>query len=428
MKYMNFYKIKLKAGALQYTIFIAIVIALLVFAFISLSYTQQRFKLKASNFVQVIHNTNLAINYASTKQMPYNEVVEIKLQEEINENTTIENKQWGIFDLVIATSTIKNETFTKNAILGGALIDRPALYLQDNNQPLVVVGNTRIEGNTYLPKQAIKRGTIAGNSYGGSQLIYGGIDLSKQTLPQLKNRESLKQLSQGFFRFENAVPLALQEDIAILNSFNKPTQLYSSASAIDLQFVTLTGNIVIQSNTVIRVHPTAILKDVLLIAPKIEIYNNVTGNFQAFATKEISIGKNCILHYPSTLIVYEEKELNTSLNTNSRLDFNHIDIQSNTKVRGVIGFLSDNEKNNYKPQIIIDENTVIVGEVYCSQNIELKGTVKGSVFTKGFIANEYGSVYQNHIYNGNIISADFPKEFGGLNIENSTKSVSKWLY
>ena len=116
------------------------------------------------------------------------------------------------------------------------------------------------------------------------------------------------------------------------------------------------------------------------------------------------------------------------MNTNNRQDFNHIEIQSNTEIRGVIGFLSDNEKNNYKPQIIIDENTVIAGEVYCNQNIELKGMVKGSVFTKGFIANEYGSVYQNHIYNGNIISTNFPKEYGGLTIENSTKSVAKWLY
>ena len=130
--------IKLKAGALQYTIFIAIVIALLVFAFISLTYTQQHFRLKTSNFLQVIHNTNLAINYTSTAQIPYNEIVTIKLSDQLNDNTTILKKHWGIFDIVNTQSSIKNEIYAKYALLGGFLQDRASLYVQENNQPLVL--------------------------------------------------------------------------------------------------------------------------------------------------------------------------------------------------------------------------------------------------------------------------------------------------
>ena len=423
------FNLKLKAGALQYTIFIAVVIALLVLAFISLTYTQQHFKGKTSNFLQTIHNTNAAVNYASNTQLAYNEIVKIKLLDNENDNTSIRKQHWGVFDLITATSTIKKETFTKNALLGGSLQKRPSLYLQDNNQPLVLVGDTRIEGNTLLPKQGVKRGTIAGNSYAGSQLIYGSTGLSKKNLPKLKNREYLKQLAQGSIQFANTIPLELSENTTILNSFNDPTQLFYSNTSIDLRMIKLTGNMIVQSSSVIKIYPSAQLIDILLIAPKIEILDAVKGNFQGFATKEISVGKNCQLGYPTSLILYEKKTGSLTIrNNNATEDWNHVQIASGTAIRGVVGFLSDNEINNYKPQISIDENSSITGEIYCNQNIELKGKITGSVFTKGFIANQFGSIYQNHIYNGKMVNTNFHEEYSGLNIENSTKNVTKWLY
>ncbi len=39
-----------------------------------------------------------------------------------------------------------------------------ALYLKDNNKPLVLVGGTRIDGKAYLPKRGVKSGNIAGYS------------------------------------------------------------------------------------------------------------------------------------------------------------------------------------------------------------------------------------------------------------------------
>lgn len=422
------FNIKLTAGALQYTIFIAVVIALLVFAFISLTYTQQHFKAKTSNFLQTVHNTNLAVNYASNMQLPYNEIVEIQLSDGTNDNTIIKKQHWGIFDLITTTSTIKKETFTKNALLGGFLQDRSSLYLQDNNQPLVLVGNTRIEGKTFLPKQGAKRGTIAGNSYTGSQLIYGSINLSKNNLPQLKNREYLKQLAQGSIQFANMIPLELSENVILLNSFNNPTQLFYSNASIDLRLIKLTGNIIIQSNSSIKVHPSAKLTDVLLIAPKIKILDKVTGNFQAFASKKISVGKNCKLKYPTSLILYEKKKNSISNQNNSNKDWNHIQIESGSEIKGIVGFISDNVINNFKPQILLEENSYVIGEVFCNQNFELKGIVTGSVFTKRFIANQFGSIYQNHIYNGRILSVNFPKQYAGLAIKKSKINIAKWLY
>lgn len=420
--------IKLKAGALQYTIFIAVVIAMVIFAFISLSYVQQQLKLKSNAYIQTIHITNLAISYAEKAEIPYNTEATINTTEGFSGNTLIIKKNWGVFDMATTISTINKEMFTKNAFIGGYISDRSALYLQDNNQPLVVVGQTRIEGKAFLPKQAVKRGTIAGNSYTGSQLIYGTVELSKKKLPQLENRKMLQSLCNGSFPFQGIHSFDLQEHGIFVNSFNNPTQVFSSNLPVDLQNISLTGNIIISSRSKIRVHESAMLKDVILIAPEIEILDHVSGNFQAFAKKKIVVGKNCGLAYPSGLILYEDKEATQNSGVSNVKDFNRIDIQEGSKIKGVIAFLSDNQLNNYKLQINIVESAEITGEVYCNGNLQLNGTVKGSVFTRNFITLAYGSVFQNHIFNGQILGSKLPLQYSGLLLENSKKSVAKWLY
>ncbi len=420
--------LKLKAGALQYTIFVAVVIALLVFAFISLSYTQRHFKLKADHFSEVVHRSNLAIDYAQNTVIPYNEITKIQISDNELENTTIQTAHWGVFDLVTATSSINKETFTKNTLLGGFNANRSSLYLQDDNQPLVLVGTTRIEGKVQLPKQGIKRGTIAGNAYSGSQLIYGSIGASNDELPVLKNKEYIKQLTRGTTLAGKSTTIELKENSSIVNSFNETAKTFSSNIPIDLRDIKLVGRIMIKSTIKIIVHESAILKDVILVAPKIEIDNNVAGNFQVFATDEIRVGTGCKLNYPSSLVVYD-KEVNSEVPWNYRNETHStIEIGSGSDVKGVVGFLSDSKRNNYKAQIVLQEGSTVTGEVYCNRNIELKGTIVGSVFTKGFIANQFGSIYQNHIYNGNILSSDFPVTYSGLLFEDNTKNIAKWLY
>jgi cytoskeletal protein CcmA (bactofilin family) len=294
---------------------------------------------------------------------------------------------------------------------------------------LVVVGQTNIEGKAFLPKQAVKRGTIAGNAYTGSQLINGTIELSKNTLPNLENRKNIQALCNGFYQFQENTLIDLQEYATMVNSFEKPTQIFKSNSAIDLKNINLTGNIVIQSGILIRIHASATLKDVIIMAPNIEILDQVEGNFQAFASKEIQVGKNCKLSYPSALVIYEPKEVRQQIyNSTDNQNLNQLVIADSSEIKGVVGFLSDNESNNYKPQLSISESAVVIGEVFCDRNLQLMGTVKGSVYTKNFITLAYGSVYQNHLYNGKILSSELAEQYSGLMLEMDTKGIAKWLY
>ena len=92
-------------------------------------------------------------------------------------------------------------------------------------------------------------------------------------------------------------------------------------------------------------------------------------------------------------------------------------------------YLEETEANYYAPQIKLEENASVLGEIYCSKNLELRGMVSGHVSTDAFIAMENGSIYQNHLYNGSINSSGLPLEYAGLLSANlEVKNIAKWLY
>ena len=99
-------------------------------------------------------------------------------------------------------------------------------------------------------------------------------------------------------------------------------------------------------------------------------------------------------------------------------------------VGGVVLAVDVSEEKQYVPQIKIEPDAKVVGEVYCTKNLELEGIVNGNVSTDSFIALEDGSVYQNHFYNGEIHSSNLDRSYSGLLLASRTnnKKVMKWLY
>lgn len=422
---------KVKAGALQLTMFVVVVIALLLAAFVILMHTHKRFKLQTSFVKETTRNADRGIQYALENKIINNDTTTVNIQDEDYKSLKIYCDYWGVFEKVTSKSIIKNNQFNKIALVGSSQpqLDRTALYIKDNNKPLVLVGNTKIQGVSYLPKQGVRTGNIAGHSYYGQSLIYGKERLSK-SLPKFDSEiiKTIKAIDEIYQGVDLDQFLELSQKRNYQNSFFSPLKVIYSKETINLSDLNLTGHISVQSETKIIVNPSSDLKDVVLVAPKIEIKNNVTGTFQAFATKEITVGNHCKLNYPSALILNEDKSFN-QLNTNANSNVKSspfVKINKGSIVKGVIAYLGTTK--NYQSQIFIDEDVTITGEVYCNKNLELLGTVYGSVFASGFVAVQSGSVYQNHIYNGTIIVDNLPQEYTGLLLENSKKGVAKWLY
>lgn len=419
--------LKIKAGALQVTLFVAIVIALLLTAFIMLVHTHKTFSIQMGFIVEASKNSNKGICYSLNHQTRLNDTVNIPLNDEDYKSLKTYRAYWGIFEKVTSIASIKNKTLKRVALIGAKQeqIHRTALYIQDNNKPLVVVGETKIEGVAYLPERGVKPGNISGQSYYGNQLIYG--QTKKSSILPKPYHETLNQIeniSQQINTIDNDQFIILEQGKTYQNSFLQPKQVLYSNNNIQLSDVKLIGHIVIRSKTKIIVDKTSVLKDVIIIAPEIEILDDVKGNFQAIATKNITIGKRVELSYPTALILNEDETLLTSENKND----NKIVINDYSTVKGVVLFSSQPKTNNFNPQIELTEQAKVIGEVYCTENIELKGTVYGSIFTNNFITREAGSIYQNHIYNGMISVKQLPIEYVGLSFEDSKKGILKWLY
>ena len=195
-----------------------------------------------------------------------------------------------------------------------------------------------------------------------------------------------------------------------------------STSEIVLSDISVIGHIIIQSKTKISIDASAQLTDVILIAPKIEIKSNVKGAFQAFATENISVAAHVTLGYPSALVLHRDYVKDESSNEKM------IYVAGHSVIKGNVLILGKTLTNNYETQAKIMSNAVIKGTVYCEHNLELRGTVYGTVYTNNFIIKEAGSIYQNHLYNAKISSDDLESEFVSLPMEQSKQGIAKWLY
>lgn len=418
---------RIKAGALQFTMFIVVVIALLLTAFIILVHTYKAFRMQTTLTLETVNHTNKGVHYALTKKLKLNDTTRVNLQDDTNKILKIHRDYWGVFEKITAVSSAKKNAFKKIALVGAPQpeTNRMALYLEDQNRPLVLVGNTRIQGKVYLPKQGVRSGNISGHSYYGQALIYGKVRTS-QSLPKLQTEllTQIKHINKAYLNMSPKQFIELGTKRTFKNSFKNPLKIIYSNASIDLSEVELTGHILVQSETKIVVGVMSKLIDIILVAPEIEIQDNVKGTFQAFASKQITVGNNCRLWYPSALVLEEkEKATISSVNLEETPD---IEIKQGVEIGGVIVFQGVTQ--NYRAQVFIDEEATITGEVYCNKNLELLGKVHGSVFTNGFVANQSGSVYQNHIYNGVINIDDLAPEYVGLPFENSKKGIVKWLY
>lgn len=415
---------KIKAGALQYVLVISIIIGILIFAFISLVYLQEKMSIKHSFTKEAISNTQMGFDYFKENEVPYNEKVVLPFIENTLATTTIEKQHWGIFDLAIVTSKVKNEFFQKVGLLGTENSKIEALYLKDNNQSLVLVGKATIIGNVSVPKQGVKSGTIAGVSYYGNQLIYGSQKRSAPQLPEIKNIAHVKIFYSNYVAV-NTEDFELKEDLKMQQSFKEKTLLYEATNTINLENVILSGNLLIVSKSAITVAASAVLEDIILMAPEIRIANNVKGSFQAIATKNIEVGVGCNLSYPTALVLLDP---GNTMPTNNKKEVPRIIIKKNTAIKGMLVFKSDNIGVNYDAQISIQENVNITGEVYCSKNLELQGSVFGAVYTSNFIVKKSGGIYSNHLYNGVINSKKLPEQYAGLQIYKASNAIAKWSY
>ena len=417
---------KIKAGALQFVLFVGAIIAVLLLMFVLVAYSHTLFLKKTDLLVDMIQGADRGLQASFEKRIPSGGTVLLPLDTDKNITTQVEKTHWGLLELRKVMTTKGKLYFEKLALVGHSGSERPALYLQDNLRPLILAGNTQILGTVYLPERGVRTGNISGYSYNAPKLIYGQENIAKKTLPVL-NEESnrqLEKLTAPFFEPEGE-DIPLTRELVLKNSFKEPLKLIKG-SRIHLEKVQLSGHIMVWASQKIVVNASSQLEDVVLIAPVIEIGDRVNGSFQAIASESLDVGKACGLDYPTVLSVGHQHQ-----DVPDQNDFvPKLSVDSRCDIRGIIIFEGpEMEFGRFRPGISIKESTSVTGTIFCSESLELKGKVYGSVATGAFIAFENGSIYQNHLYNGTINSKGLPLEFAGIGYEHEVNNqIMKWLY
>ncbi|RXG11384.1 hypothetical protein DSM03_11721 [Leeuwenhoekiella aestuarii] len=423
---------KVKAGALQFTLFIGVLVILILGSFVLLSYTHQRFKDQSDLLQETIQLADQGVIYALNSKRPLNsefsaiEYPNLKSFQEI----AIVSQSWGIYELVKSRAVSKNYQFERYALIGGkkAIENRQALFLANTYAPLVVVGSSQITGNAQLSEYGLKPGNMGSAYFKGSRLIDGTISThTREELPEFPEffQNNVASLFKIYPRNDEVINYNRK---SIYNSFKAETKWVFESQNLLLQDSIL-GNVIIKSEKQITVGSEAYLSNVILIAPEIAIESGVNGNFQAFATEKIIVGSKVKLKYPSALVLQVGKRsLQNPGSIANQQEVNTINIGSNSMIKGSLVFLGNEPNINYEPELFIDTGSELFGDIYCEQNFELKGSVFGSVYTKAFIARDFGSVYRNHLYNGIINVGNLTQEFVGLPVQNTQKGIAKWVY
>lgn len=418
---------KVKAGALQFATLISVVIAVLLAAFILLTYTQLQFTRQLNLSQQLIQQSHDGLAYVKQKDIPYEEPTEVVLEGNSPGTLMLERTQWGIFDKIISTAIQGQKRHQKIAWMGGQLSSeqRPALYLVDSYSPLVVVGNTEIHGKALLPKSGVKAGNIVGTYYQGEQLIYGSRGVSKANLPLIPTTKHLylQELLRNGIQIPDSLRISSVPNNPLQRSFTLPSQWLYRKGPIDLDQVDLEDNIIIKSDTLIRVSAFAKAKNIILVAPRIEIAANFKGSLQAIASKNIKIGISTQLKYPSALVVVAKKETKDR----DRNDWTGIRVEQRAQIEGVVMYLGDSDNFNNEAEVQLLADSVLRGELYCEQATDIKGTVLGSVFTGRFAVKAKGSVYTNHLLDATIDSRNFPQIYGGITTSETKKTIVQWV-
>ncbi|AWI25279.1 hypothetical protein [Flavobacterium pallidum] len=428
MKQLKRANARLYSGALQFAVLTGLVVALLLTALITLQNTHTFFINQSEASVENITLSNSGISFLLTQTKNITDTIQLPQLSGKNHKVQVHLSKWGIFEKASSKASHRKKNFMRVALLGTQITrqKRPALYLEDNLKPLIVVGHTILQGTIFLPGQGIKPGYIAGESFNGVQLFQGNSKTSAKELPDFRKnyRQDLTRMMNDV-RY-NQTNLSIETArTKIVNSFSLPTKTIYSKGEIALANTYMVGNIVIKSETSIIVKKNTVLKDVILMAPTIAIEDEVTGNFQAFSDHRITVGKNCTLAYPSALVLMEVPQKGRQL---SDLGDHSILVDSGSTIAGTICYLKSAVGNDFKTQVYLNSDAVIKGEVFCEGNFEMRGKVHGSVFTEQFIVNEAGSVFINHIYGGEITALDFTDSFCGLPFKDNPKGIAKWLY
>jgi hypothetical protein len=419
----------IKASSLFYAIVISIIIAIVSSSLILFAYLS---RIEFENF-EILQRLNLnatsGLNLLMSKQslIELNQHKIIDLYGNKGDSVALSRKSWGAFEIIVSDGLFKNRSVTQIAQVGyyPDSAKSYSLYLTDQDKPLALCGNTKIKGTAFLPKTGVKRAYIEGQNFTGAIMIDGQVRTSEKTLPKFNKMliDNIQSILSKKIINENDSVIAIETNLSgdsLNNSFKNRTIVITSDSALKISDGLYSGNIAIISNKQITVSANAIIRDIIIAAPKIIIEKEFKGNLQAFASDSIIVNKDVSLYYPSVLGIVKGS---------STLTLSAVVLNENDTLLGTIFSFKDDESILKEVVVVLKEKSFVTGQVYSNGYADVKGTIFGSLMSNKIILSTPSSIYENHLLNAVIDQTALSKHYTGINLveESTVKKVVKWL-
>jgi hypothetical protein len=415
----------LKASALYMVIVIALFISVLCASIIAAAYYYKATRQQNSRYNTLRNNISSAVNLLLANGDNYRTEQIIGLYGSENDSVRLKQYDWGIYDIDVAWSFIQKDTLAKVFSTANTIDSTKwsAIYLIDEDRPLSVSGTTHIKGTVYIPKAGIKEAYVNNQAYtGDDRIVIGTKKNSQKALPALAGIR-LKLLQEGFKNHYTTDNALIKRDSTMASFLAGARTIDFNKTPKTLSNITLSGRIILFSDTTITITSSAHLENILVFAPDIVVESGFKGTCQLFATDSIHVGKDCLLDYPSCLGLMANGEKNKTIPL--------INIENGSKINGVI-FSSNSNSSNKTPVISIGSNSIIKGQIYADGLLNLKDKVAvyGSVFTKRFTYQTSYTHYENYLINIDIDASRISPYYLSTSFVPGTtkeKKILQWL-
>ncbi|MBQ4821387.1 hypothetical protein [Aquimarina sp. MMG016] len=388
----------LKAGSLLYAIYVCLIIAILsgglIYIFTINKSLASRYEVKA----QLVDRCESCFDYYLSNPDGFEKKALQKI-DLFDDGLICEFKKerWGMYAKLQGKAYFRKDTVENSFIVGQRKQKRPlALYLCDFGEELKISGITEIKGDMKLPKKRYKVVNILGNQQANNPKVIGNIGVSSQNLPkiippQLTYPHNIKETSLSSFK----------KNELIYRGFDQETMLIYLDKGENLDRMRIKGNFIIKSNDTIKIDDTSKIEDVIIQAPKVVIEEDFEGSIQIYADKEVVIESYVKLRYPSCIVIDD-----------STRDYDKkIEIAEDVEIYGGIVIDGNSFRERQNNFVTVEENSMIVGDVYCNGILELKGSVIGSVYAHKLQLETRSSKYADVILNGLIDTENIPEGY-----------------
>jgi hypothetical protein len=404
MKWKYVVSVRWKGGALQLTLGISLIITLLCLSMILLGYYHRLTYGRYRVVQQLTDNTRSGLQYlmGMGKQHPYGEVLVMDLYDTGRDSVSLWRWPWGLYD-VIVSKAMRGKHLEQQAALVSAMPDelgRSALFLSDQNSPLYVAGETHIRGSVYLPERGVTTGYLEGKGFRGKELIEGAVKKSTRTLPSLDTM--WLSIVRSVYRQKPWVNRVLQRreystvSAEIQAPWDNPWLIYSSEE-IRLANVSFSGALLIQSDTRVIIPSSARLRDVVVMAPEIQVESGFEGSAQLFAEKVIRVDPDCLLKFPSALVLMGGKS--DSL----------ISVGRDARVEGLVLITSPDATVMGRGKFLLAKGSEFFGFAYVGGAAVIRGQLSGNLICHSFYASATESDYYNSLIDATLDRGALPE-------------------